>query len=624
MAGPETPPAPPYVPIPSNKIFPRWERAVAIGWSLVAVGLLVAGYTLWRSHPPQPQAGYPTPVQVTWDAGLAVDPALSENGKILVYASYRSELGKSALRVRNVATGEVLPVTGGESNDTQPDLSPDGRQIVFRSEQPDGGVYIMPAGRSGAPRLLAKGGWRPRFSPNGRFVTFFTAGGSAGQDTLHGSGQGFVAAVDTGEVRQMQPHFRAVRYPIWVSDGQHLLFEGTRSDGVNDWWVTRIDGGEAIRMHAFEAVEAAGLLPGVPERWYRNTVLFSAAADGRLHIWSLPVSPSAWRVSGPPRQLTSGEGRDGRCTVSAKGRLIYTRTKRVEEVWSLPLDPELGQVAAGLQPLTHDHGIARLPSLAKDGARMIYLSDRTGYQDVWFRDLGAGTAYALTRFRPIGYRPILSADGRRVVFPAEVDGRCVLSVLEMTWPGKETAIEGCFGLWDWSPDGSALLIFDPSASRMSIGVFNLVKNTRQTKLSYPKYTLFGARFSPDGRWIAFGAGTKGSEGRLLVAPLRSGAVREDEWTAIAPNTAGHPAWSPDGTTLYFDSLRDGFHCLWAQKLDSRKRPQGEPVAMQHFHSAAFGFLQLNGLDQHVAAAGNRLVFSLVKDAGNLWAIQLNE
>ena len=38
-----------------------------------------------------------------------------------------------------------------------------------------------------------------------------------------------------------------------------------------------------------------------------------------------------------------------------------------------------------------------------------------------------------------------------------------------------------------------------------------------------------------------------------------------------------PIWSPDGNLLYFLSERDGFRCIWGQKLDpASKRPLGAP------------------------------------------------
>jgi pantothenate kinase len=47
-----------------------------------------------------------------------------------------------------------------------------------------------------------------------------------------------------------------------------------------------------------------------------------------------------------------------------------------------------------------------------------------------------------------------------------------------------------------------------------------------------------------------------------------------------------PEFSLNGQYLYFQSGRDGFRCIWAQRLDAKnKKPLGSPFAVQHFHNA---------------------------------------
>ena len=72
-------------------------------------------------------------------------------------------------------------------------------------------------------------------------------------------------------------------------------------------------------------------------------------------------------------------------------------------------------------------------------------------------------------------------------------------------------------------------------------------------------------------------------------------------------------WSPDGNTLYFTSGKDGFACLWAQRLNGISRqPLGEAFAVQHFHGRrAFEHLGWT-------AAADRIVLPLVETTGDLW------
>ena len=57
----------------------------------------------------------------------------------------------------------------------------------------------------------------------------------------------------------------------------------------------------------------------------------------------------------------------------------------------------------------------------------------------------------------------------------------------------------------------------------------------------------------------------------------------------------------------------------ALKNGSRaKRPVGDPYAIQHLHSAAFGMYIIRPNDFHMSATKDHLVFNLTKETANLW------
>jgi hypothetical protein len=190
-------------------------------------------------------------------------------------------------------------------------------------------------------------------------------------------------------------------------------------------------------------------------------------------------------------------------------------------------------------------------------------------------------------------------------------------------PGQVTILKGCFSIWDWSPDGSSLLTFRAGLAQ-SVDLIKLSTGDRQTVLSHPSSNLYGAHFSPDGRWIAFAAGATSARARLFIAPLRSSPPPEREWILVSADGAGDPAWSPDGAVLYFRSKRDGYHCIWAQKLGPGKAPAGQPTAILHLHAAALGLIFLKSTEIGIAVAKNRLTLNLGKTTGSLWTMTLPE
>jgi TolB protein len=289
------------------------------------------------------------------------------------------------------------------------------------------------------------------------------------------------------------------------------------------------------------------------------------------------------------------------------------------DIWNLPIDANQAKAQGKLAPLTNDAAQAVLPAFSADGSKMAYLSNKSGVRDVWVSDANGKADEAITRFRIIGYRPILSPDGKRIVFPAFENNRCFVSLMSLVAPAAPLTLKGCFSIWDWSPDGSSLLTFQPGLAK-SVDLMKIASGERQTVLSHPSSNLFGARFSPDGRWIAFAAGATSARSRVFIAPLRSSSPPEREWIAVEPEGSGDPAWSPDGNVLYFRSKRDGYHCIWAQKLGPGKAPAGEPIGILHLHAAGLGINFMKATDLGIAVARDRLTLNLAKTTGSLWTM----
>jgi serine/threonine protein kinase len=110
-------------------------------------GLLLAagvGVAWWRLHGPSGNMPL-TLTQLTTDAGLTYQPALSPDGKLLAYASDRGGEGNLDIWVQQVPRGEPIRVTHDGVDDSDPSFSPDGSTITFRSDRAGGGIYVVPA-----------------------------------------------------------------------------------------------------------------------------------------------------------------------------------------------------------------------------------------------------------------------------------------------------------------------------------------------------------------------------------------------------------------------------------------------------------------------------------------------
>ena len=186
----------------------------------------------------------------------------------------------------------------------------------------------------------------------------------------------------------------------------------------------------------------------------------------------------------------------------------------------------------------------------------------------------------------------------------------------------ERVCEGC-GSGGWSSDGRRLLYVDHSSA--GISVLDLASARRTGLLHHAAYSLDEAFFSPDDRWVCFNAVTP-DRSRIFIAPVRGqGAVPESEWRAVTDSRwDDKPRWSPDGNIRYFVSERDGFRCIWAQRLDpAEKRPLGTAFPIFHAHEARRSLMNIGWGDLQISVARDKIIFNMSQRTGNIWPAKLD-
>jgi beta-lactamase regulating signal transducer with metallopeptidase domain/Tol biopolymer transport system component len=194
-----------------------------------------------------------------------------------------------------------------------------------------------------------------------------------------------------------------------------------------------------------------------------------------------------------------------------------------------------------------------------------------------------------------------SRDGKQIAYNAEV----LSDAKEWFFPLRIRNLDGsgfrtlysekdCYAYpLDWSPDAGSILALLNRNKATELTVISTADGSVRVLRSIPSggTSLSRARFSPDGRFIAFSLVREGSRPQGDVFLMTADGQNEVV-------VAGHPAedqllaWTPDGKSLVFLSNRSGTWDIWTVHITGGKQ-QGEPELLKtDFGYYMWGFLGL--------------------------------
>ena len=507
---------------------PGRRTALLMAATGLAAAALAAAVVSWRNAP-APRS--PMVFSLPAPPGTRLKQvAIAPDGQSLVFAAEAAS-GESHLWLRRLDSRDARKLEG-TAGAHEPFWSPDSRFIGFFTEAQ---LWKLEAATGAVEALAATtdtrgGAWRP----DGTIVF-----GGARLNRLSASGGAVSTALDvdgaSGE--------NNLRYPSFLPDWSHVLYysRNAKDRARAGLWVHSLDSGVRKHLTAAAASSAVYVDPGYL-LYRRDRYLVAHPFDTRrleLTGEPRPIAEDVWYDPGVTAQTNVSASANGIVTFRTGGVELsdlawFDRQGRlVGTEWEAKGFTALGLSPDGKQILTtfpgqgverhawlYDRAAATARQVTSAGDAITLAFSDDGTRAVLGMHGGAGSGLWLTRLGS-GTAPE----------PLATKGGAGTAPFAMDWRGSQVLYSGIA-----SQEGRL--------SR-SIGLLDLATRDDRLLVDTPGNELFSV-VSPDGRWLAYASDETG-QWEVYVATFPKTGER---WRVSA--SGGHqPRWNPDGSELFY-------------------------------------------------------------------------
>jgi Tol biopolymer transport system component/predicted Ser/Thr protein kinase len=516
----------------------RRKTREGIAWAAAALGLLVAAgasIAFWatRETPRVLRASLLPPDGARFEPTFGA-MALSPDGTRMAFVA--SDEGRTRMlwvRSLNALSAQALAGTEGAMH---PFWSPDGRFIGFFS---NGKLRKIDA-TGGPPQALcdAARGRGGAWSAGGTIL--FAPSTSEVIYKVPASGGTAVPVTAFDEARGETSH----RFPQFLPDGRRFIFLVRAPLETPN-----AERGFAIHAASLDSLEKTSIVAS------RASARF--AASGHLlfvrdrALVAQPFDPGTLELSGDAAPVAENVSRTTRFeaifSVSDDGLLLFQAGAVSDDSRLVWLDRDGQERGATGEPADY---VA--PALSHDQKRIaVGINDtQTQTADIWILDVERGTRTRLTFDPANDERPRWSDDDRTIYFTSFRSGRGDVYSKSSSGTGTDELVYGGEGpdrLWSLSPDGRTGWLHSSETGETGFDIYRVDLESHEAEVVLQTPFQEGSpTVSPDGRWLLY----QSTESGRFEVYVRSLGDDGGKWQ-ISTDGGGNAVWTRDGREIVF-------------------------------------------------------------------------
>lgn len=440
----------PWISSPSTSPPNRSVKPVTVLLALAVAGIAAIGwFVVQRNARPSEAMFRVSPF--TRLPGKELQPALSPDGKRVAFLWDQGDGRPPDIRIQAMGEDSPAQITLATGHYSSPAWSPDGRALAFlRIEPAATEVLIAPVrtsrGENSAERLVARFtppnyGFQYRlldWSPDGQWLAVSHADSPDKPNGL------FLVNVATGEKRALTKPEAMVGGdldPRFSPDGRVVTFIRHIHRSHQELYSIQITGGAPAPLTA-DAKQVSG------HDWLTNGtgIVFASDRGGEFRLWKMQAN-LAQPEKNPQALGIYGEFPIELSLARQSSSLAYSLLQQDRNIWRLDLKEKRWTrvIASSAQDAS--------PQYSPAGDKICFRSDRSGEEQLWVSDADGGNQTQITKdalYPSIGH---WSPDGRRIVFNNARTGEMYFAALEAdrNWTVRSTGVIGIHPVF--SPDG---------------------------------------------------------------------------------------------------------------------------------------------------------------------------